>query len=233
MATIKANKQTQITVTISNGPVTNPVWKIDGNVVQSSSDPLIISADTFVAGTTHTVSFSATNSCGENTRTETLTVTDDTPPPPNLIINGTFDGLANWYTYSDGTMNVSNPTNNCLVDLVTPGSSNQLQQSDIVLEPNKTYSLKVDAYTDLPGKTLEIFIHNQNPNYEAVAHLELTPTTSNATYQWIFTTLSTVPAQCRLRFQFTQAGKYYFDNIILEKVSDCPTPSCGITVTQL
>ncbi len=234
MATIIANKQTEIAVTISNGPATNPVWKIDGNVVQSSIAPLIIPADTFVAGTTHSISFSATNDCGETTRLESLTVTTDIPPPPppgNLIINGTFDGLANWFSWSNGTMVVSNPSGKCLVDLTVPGPSNQLQQSDIVLKPSTIYSLKVDSHTEPSGKTVEIFLHNQESSYEAVAYLELTPTALEGHYEWTFTTLSSVPVKTRLRFQFTQVGKYYFDNIILEETT-CPNPSCGITVIQ-
>jgi len=237
MVTIISNKQTEIAVTISNGPITNPVWKIDGVAIQSNSNPLIIPANTFVAATTHNVSFSGTNSCGENTRTEPLIVTDTPPPPPpppgNLIINGTFDGLANWFSWSNGTMAVSNPSGKCLVDLTVLGSSNQLQQSYIVLKPSTIYILKVDSHTEPIGKTIEIFLHNQESPYEAVAHLELTPTALEGHYEWTFPTLSSVSTKSRLRFQFTQAGKYYFDNIILEETTTCPTPSCGVMVTQI
>ncbi len=167
MATIIANKQTEIAVTISNGPITGPVWKIDGNVVQSNSNPLIIPANMFVAGTTHNVSFSGTNSCGQNTRTETLTVTDGSTPGNGIL------SISSIPTHADIGIDGSHDNTG-----YTPGN----------------FTLSIGQHA------IDLILEGYYTLYDNINIIENQTLTKNYT---------------------------------LIPIGDCPTPSCGVMVTQI
>ncbi len=237
MVTIIANKQTIIAVTISNGPVVSPVWKIDGNAVQYTSDPLIISANTFVAGTTHEISFTAQNTCGSNTKAEPLIVTDGTTPPPGLIINGTFDTILSpwgWYSVDpsgnqNGTASVVN--GEVVINISGTIANSQLYQDFILnaLEPNKQYKIAFNY----KGNSLRSEIIENSATYNPIDSQLIPASAIMALHEHTFQTGLAVPANLRFRFWFTSAGVYNIDNVSLTKISDCPNPSCGIIVTQI
>jgi hypothetical protein len=165
--------------------------------------------------------------------TPTPTPTPTQSPHPNLLSNPSFEsGKDKWRKHSNGRMSftVGSPgtdgNNAAILSISNPGSSVQLYQSSIDLEPNTKYFLSFDAKSN-SGHDLSVYIHKHRKPYTnyGLANLEVNLTNSWETFTTEFTTkgFDSSVTDARLRFwlaPYDAAGdKYYIDNVVLRKAN--------------
>jgi hypothetical protein len=170
---------------------------------------------------------------------------------PNVLTNGDFEGgMSRWDFYSDGsaTAAVSSPgasgsANAANIAVTTAGANVQLYQYGITLEPNTSYILSFDGYSNT-GHDVDISLGQHVAPYTNYGlsehHFDLT--TSWQRFVVSFTTggfADTVSDGRLMLFLGTYdvAGdQYYFDNIVLDKTSDLAprivTQPVGLTVAS-
>ncbi len=229
-------------------PETNPnlsyAWYID-NINQNNSTTTLTTPIYTVIGEYHTVKCTVTNTCVDATTSskdiiETLNIID--PNAPILIIqNGTFDtSTEGWLldtSAGSGTLTQSNYEG---VITVSSGLV-QLSQTNILLEPNKTYKLKFNLYASTTGMNAERYLHDINvtdatfpTGHYIIGNLNIDlnniPTIKQL-YEYQFTTGTTVPSNVKLRIKFTSIGTYKIDNISIESTDTCPDPVCNFVMT--
>ncbi|MCK5592347.1 MAG: carbohydrate binding domain-containing protein, partial [Candidatus Pacebacteria bacterium] len=173
-----------------------------------------------------------------------LKAADEPPPPPppppedNLILNPGFEsGTNNWAFYSGGAANftVTSPgaagsANSAKVSLSSAGSNIQLNQKDITIESNTSYTLTFDAYSNT-GHDLKVSLFkNVAPYTNYGLNQTVNLTTSWKTYSYEFTSpaLGGTVNDARLMLWFAAHGAagdiYRIDNVALKDADALPPP---------
>ena len=157
----------------------------------------------------------------------------------NIVSNPGFEsGTTNWAFYTNGAGTFLNDATGAAtpqaghITIIQPGTNVQLYQKDLALEPNTEYQLDFKAYSGT-GHDLAVSIKQHSDPY---TNYGLTNKVVNLGTTWgshsiTFTTsgFSGTVNDARLTFSlapYDAAGdQYYFDEIILTKVSSTPPPS--------
>ncbi len=156
-----------------------------------------------------------------------LTTTD------GIISNQGFEsGTSPWVfytngagTFSDDALGAGSPHAGH-VSISQAGSNVQVQQANLVLEPNTLYQLSFKAYSNT-GHDLSVFLHKHTSPYTNYGLsnkvFKLTSSWSEFSVQFTTTGFSGTVNDGRLRFWLTPyaAGgdQYFFDDVVLTKVS--------------
>ncbi len=162
------------------------------------------------------------------------------PPPPSgpgMLVNQGFEsGTANWvfYTNAAGTFRTVAPGNGSAsagnVDISSAGTNVQLYQTGFALEAGQQYRLTFQAYSN-SGRDVSVTVQQHSPPSTGFGltdrGFDITP--SWQTYSTTFTASGFAGrvTDTRIRFWFApyaQGGdRYYFDDIVLEKVTAGPS----------
>jgi hypothetical protein len=194
-----------------------------GPVALSGSQTVPVTATT----TFHLV---LSNATGTRTRSAQVTVTKPADPPGvNILQNPGFEaGKSAWYFYTNtsGKFEVVSPgyadDYTAKITINETGSNVQLFQPDLVLEPNKQYTLSFAAYSSTGHNVRLTLIQHSSPytDYGLYFH-EFDLQTFWDIYTVSFTTkgFTSVVNDGRLFFWFAVQGlpgdEYYIDNISL------------------
>jgi hypothetical protein len=153
-------------------------------------------------------------------------------PAISVLKNPGFESLTSspwiFFTNTAGSFDVDRPDDGRPyaghVAIAQPGSNVQLLQPDLILEPNTSYKLSFNAYSNT-GHDLSVSLFKQSPPYTSYGLLDYVCdlTTTWRTYSVEFTTsgFNQTVKDGRLMFwlaPFAAAGdQYYFDNVMLMK----------------
>ena len=156
----------------------------------------------------------------------------------NLILNPGFEsGTNNWAFYSGGAANftVTSPgaagsANSAKVSLSSAGSNIQLNQKDITIESNTSYTLTFDAYSNT-GHDLKVSLFkNVAPytNYGLSKTVNLTSSWQNFSFKFTSPALGGTVNDARLMLWFAAHGAagdiYRIDNVVLKAADEAPPP---------
>ncbi|HWR26380.1 MAG TPA: carbohydrate binding domain-containing protein [candidate division Zixibacteria bacterium] len=159
---------------------------------------------------------------------------------PNIALNPGFEsGTSPWIFYTNGGGTLLNDASGAgsphagHVKISVPGTNVQLFQSGIVLEPNTVYKLSFKAYSNTGHDvTVSLLKHGSPYTNYGLSNFVVNLGSTWGSYSKQFTTsgFTGTVNDARLIFglsPYDAAGdQYYFDDIILTKVSSVtPTPS--------
>lgn len=157
-------------------------------------------------------------------------------PSQNILKNSEFNGLSDWFFYTNGTGNYLNSapsgeTNVAWISLPIPGTNNQLYQSNIALKPNTTYILSYFYKSPTIGNEIDVVLIRHDPDYTPLVYNTKVSSVANGkTYEHTFTTGTAVPVNTRLMFKLHQSAGYIFDNITLKEVTVCTPLNIKLTL---
>ena len=168
-------------------------------------------------------------------------VSSVTPPitPSSILSNPGFElGTTPWIFYTNGAGTFLNDASGSSsphaghITITQPGTNVQVYQKDVVLEPNTVYKLDFKAYSGT-GHDFAVSMHKHSEPY---TNYGLTSQVVNLGTTWgshsiTFTTSGFSGTVNDARLMFSMApydatgDQYYFDDVILTKVSSNPPPS--------
>jgi hypothetical protein len=168
-------------------------------------------------------------------------VSSVTPPvtPTSILSNPGFEsGTTPWVFYTDGAGTFLNDATGSAtphaghITISQPGTNVQLYQKNLALDPYSVYQLDFKAYSNT-GHDLSVSIKKHSDPYTnyGLTKKVVNLGTTWKSYSFTFTTsgFSAPVNDARLMFRmgdYDAAGdQYYFDEIILTKVSSTPPPS--------
>ena len=208
------NRTINASVPIGSGGSGSYNWLIDLNQTLGTDYKIKITSTTNPA-------YTDTSDNNFNISTQTV----------NLIKNPGFEnGTVNWWFYTNGTGNfmVISPgyegTKAAQINLSSNGTSIQLYQMNVTLEPKSIYRLSFAAYSTT-GNDLLVWLYQHDKPYKDYGLNQFFDLgTSWQTFSTVFTAanLTNTVNDGRLIFwlaPFGAAGdKYYIDDVILEKI---------------
>ncbi len=192
-----------------------------------------------------------TNSLGSVTSQSAMLHVTTSPVTPNILTNADFEGgLTGWNFYSNASASASITSpgssgsgNAAMASVNTQGTNVQLYQYGITLEPNTSYTLSFDAYSNT-GHELDVSVIQHVAPYTGygLSGRQFNLTNSWQTFTVTFTTSGFTGTVSDGRFMFWLApydaagDRYYFDNVVLAKTSDLTpriiTQPAGTTVAD-
>jgi len=179
-----------------------------------------------------------------STATATATSTHVPIPPGDLIANGGFEeGTTNWYFRTDGegsalTVAPGYTGSQAMeVSIDQEGSTTQLYQYNVPLEPSTSYRLSFAAKSST-GHCIQARIHQHTSpysDYTGEGYKQFDLTTDWSVQTWSFTTLANAGDDARLRFWFgpCDAGgdMYWIDDVELVEAEAPAAPTSTPTST--
>ena len=126
--------------------------------------------------------------------------------------------------------------------VVSGGSSWELRQYNLALEPNTAYRLRFEGKADGSRNLSVQLLKHGSPytNYGLSESVSLNTGWQTTSYEFTTSGFSSPVNDARLRFRIYAAGVYPFDNVVLEKVDGSaptatftPLPAPTTTATPL
>ena len=219
-------------------------WQKNSVNIAGAVSPIYKTPATILSDSGSTYRVIVTNSAGSTTSTAaTLTVNPTTAI--NLIINPGFEsGTASWlfYTNGVGTLSSSSPgyggsSNAAKLAFISIGTSMQLYQTGVTLEPNTRYRLSFAAYST-KGHDMKVnLIKHVAPftNYGLYQPINLGTGWQSFSIEFTTSGFASTVRDGRLQFWFAGTGFaaagdiYYIDDVRLEKVISATVPPTIIT----
>ncbi|KPQ42520.1 MAG: Carbohydrate binding domain protein, partial [Candidatus Methanoperedens nitroreducens] len=214
-------------------------WQKNNVNITGAVSPMYTTPATILSDSGSTYRVIVTNSAGSTTsNAATLTVNPATAI--NLIINPGFEsGTASWlfYTNGVGTFSPFSPgyggsSNAAKLAFISIGTSMQLYQTGVTLEPNTRYRLSFAAYST-KGHDLKVnLIKHVAPftNYGLYQPINLGTSWQSFTIEFTTSGFVGTVRDGRLQFWFAGTGFaaagdiYYIDDVRLEKVISATVP---------
>ncbi len=149
----------------------------------------------------------------------------------NILQNGDFEAGQTGWQSKNCTWSAVSPgfggSGHAGQVVVSSGSSWELRQTNLPLEPNTAYRLRFEGKADA-GRSLSVQLLKHGTPYTNYGLSEsVSLDTGWQTYSYEFTTsgFSSPVNDARLRFRIYAAGVYTFDNVVLEKVDGSAPPA--------
>jgi hypothetical protein len=203
----------------------------------SSRDFDVTTRDAFLnlpslsSATTYFWRVNARNAAGTSDWSQvwSLTTVNPSTPQTNILSNPTFDeGLTSWWGYSNGQAEFSVSSsgyagaNAGKLRITSTGDNTQIFQYDIVLEPNKKYTLSFAAYST-SGHDVDVSLAQHSTPYTNyglyAARFDLGTGWKVFTLEFTTGNFTSTVRDARLQFWFAPyaaAGdEYFIDNVVL------------------
>ena len=241
--TISVGKTATFSVTASGTAPLSYQWKKNGINIQGATLASYTTPSVSISDNGYSFSVVVTNSIGSVTSNPAkLTVV---PVASNQLSNPGFEsGTSPWAFFTDGSGSFLNDAAGYgsphagHIKISQQGTNVQLYQNNLVLEPNTLYKLDFKAYSNT-GHDLSVSLFKHNSpytNYGLSKSLDIG--TTWGTYSIQFTTVGfpAIVNDARLMFWLANYDaandQFYFDDVLLTKVSAQPQPVKPTIITH-